>query len=167
MKRLKSVAMAACLSVAWGSLSTSAEPQASATFAQGAASPLIVVATYKAFSAPVKDATSANIYFDGIWTTYRVERLLRSDNRTKTGDILSVNHQFHDGSACEAPDEFTFSEKLLPSPGSSWILLLEPTKPGGAQYRTYRGTFGRLVNNEQNLEKVRRAMSAVGNAREK
>lgn len=166
MKRLKSVAMA-CLSLVCIALSASAEPQAPATLAQGATLPLVVVATYKAFSAPVKDATSANIYFDGVWTTYRVEQLLKSDNRTKTGDILSVNHKFDDGSACEAPDEFTFSEKLLPTPGSSWILLLEPIKPGSAQYRTYRGTFGRLVNNEQNLAKVRKAMSAVGNAREK
>ena len=168
LKRLKSLAMSGCISLLCsGTLSAIAEPMPPATLQQAAKLPLIVVATYKAFSAPTTGTTSESVYFDGVWTTYRVEKLLKSDSKTKDGDILSVNHQFDDGSACQAPVEFTFSEKLLPKPESSWILFLEPTKPGGAQYRTYRGTFGRLVNNEQNMERVRKVLSGAGNARAK
>lgn len=76
-------------------------------------------------------------YFSGPVANYRVLRALKGSSPKD----LKVRYDFTDGSACLAPKSWSFSDKMMPKPGSRWILLLQ-TK--GSPSTTFRGNFGRI-----------------------
>lgn len=165
---MRAISLAAiCAGFVLNVLPATAEPQLPAKLQDGVASPLIVVGAYKSYTAPQKNTPSSTTYFDGVWTEYKVVQLLKNRTRTKVGDVIKVNYQFDDGSACIAPEDFAFNESMLPKPGSQWILLLEPAGSGDTRYKTYRGDFGRLSLNPENLKKTRDAMQQAEAVRAK
>lgn len=117
-----------------------AKPSLSPTLEEGVAeSSLIVVGRYKSHRQQHID------YLGGATATYQIVEVLKG--KAPSTGLVALTYAFHDGSACVEPEGWTFSEKLMPQVGSTWILLLQP--PG-----TYRGSFGRIPASQENLARV-------------
>jgi len=94
-------------------------------------------------------------YFRGVTCKYRVLDVIRkrlSNSEIRTGKIVKVLYEFHDRSACLAPEGWRFSSEMMPAKKSRWILLIE--KERNDRYYTYRGGFGRLPATTENIRRV-------------
>lgn len=112
------------------------KPMQAPTLEGAARSPLIVLARYE--GCDPKGAT----YFGGVKASYSLVEVWKGKKLegAKAGTRLDVNYAFSDGSACLEPKGWTFSPKLMPKPGATFLLFLTPAGEG---YRTFRGGYGR------------------------
>lgn len=111
----------------------SAKPMPTPTLEGALRSPLIVLARYERC-----DPTGAT-YFGGVGATYTPLEVWKGKLPKETKS-LSVAYAFTDGSACIAPKKWTFSPKLMPKAGATFVLFLTPA---GETHRTFRGGYGR------------------------
>lgn len=138
MKRLSLLTLLTLTSLVW------AKPMPSPTVTEGVSrSSVIVVAEYTGYQAVGKPD-----YFSGPKADYKVERTLKG----KSSEALTVRYDFHDGSACLPDTSWKFSAKVMPKPGSRWILLLTSAGPPAV---TYRGDFGRLPYSQESLARIK------------
>ncbi len=120
-----------------------AKPMAAPKLEEGVKnSSQIVVAQYLGYRTGPVD------YFQGATANYQVKLFLKGP---KTPGLLAIRYSFQDESGCVEPKGWKFSPNLMPKPGSSWILLLQP--PG-----TYRGDFGRIPYTPENLKLVKSSL---------
>ena len=107
----------------------------------------VVVADYKScFDIDKVD------YFSGVNCRFKIARVLKSEEKlkVKAGDVIKVNYQFDDGTACIAPKPWKFAESMMPSKGTSMILFLNAKSE--SVFRTYRGLYG-IKKHTAELEK--------------
>lgn len=92
-------------------------------------------------------------FHDGPIAVYRVLRVHRGEVPTEE---IRVKFEFHDGSPCQAPEDWEFSDSLMPAKDSRWLLFLEKRADG--IYRTYRGDYGRMTGNSETDEIVKKCV---------
>lgn len=140
-----------------------AEPMPSASLDEAARSPHVVLASYQGHE-PTTGRSSEDLYFLGLTATYKLESVLKQDRAKDAGPVLepgkklNVRYIVHDLSPCEVDESFRFSESLMPSKGSKWILFLT-AKDSKHDWQTYRGSKGRMEASESNIEKVKAMLS--------
>lgn len=134
------------------------KPMEAPKLEEAARSNLVLIAQYVGYKPFLEPVT----YFDGVMGRYVVEKVLKGN---QPGDPhINVAYAFHDGSACLADKDWKFSEAIMPKKGSSWILFLQQpnwksTNTENA-YSTYRGDFGRMPATAENIQQVRKLISA-------
>lgn len=90
-------------------------------------------------------------YFSGPIANYKILQVLKG-NPLK--GIIRVRYDFEDGTPCIAPEGWKFSNDLMPSKASKWILFLVGKTDDAKAYKTYRGDYGRRPASEENIQKV-------------
>lgn len=124
-----------------------AKPMPAPTLSQAVRYPHVVVCEYAG-----AEANEKSTYMGGVTAKYKPVTILAGGDLPTT---FSVNYQFHDGSGCIVPPNWTFREKVMPKKGSKWTLFLKPGAKIGSSFQTYRGSFGRMPATDENLAKVR------------
>ena len=131
-----------------------AKPMLAPTLGEAISSDAIVLAEYIGYN------DSFNVgYFNGPIAHYKVLRILKGDSIKR---YIKVEYSFHDGSPCMEPEDWKFSNSVMPKVGSQFILFINGSNKDD-YYCTYRGDYGRKEANEQFILEVERAIvSDVG-----
>jgi hypothetical protein len=133
-----------------------AEPMMAPTKKEAAQSKWILLAKYvgyKPFQLPVT-------YFDGVMAEYQITKILKGPE--VKDPKINVSYAFHDGSACLAERNWTFSDAKMPQKGSGWILFLEQPSFKSSYtnaFITYRGDFGRVAATSSSVADVQKLIS--------
>ncbi len=90
-------------------------------------------------------------YFAPPKAIYKIDRFLIGSALNKT---IFVRYEFHNKTNVERPKDFKFSPDTMPQLGSKWILFIDNAVPIDGMYQTYKGSFGRVEYNDENLDKI-------------
>ncbi len=134
-----------------------AKPMNSPTLEEGAKSKWIVVGTYIDYKNPGNEKVTD---LGNVVAHYKVDKILKG--AAIADKEIDVVYDFSDGSACIPSRDWQFSSKMMPKPGSKWILLLDKGSQSEVWkqykhldvYTTYRGDFGRLEDSNVNVSKI-------------
>lgn len=105
----------------------------------------IVVADYSGYEG--KNVT----FYAPPKAVYKLDRFLKGGALNKT---IYIRYEFHNKTSEKRPAGFKFSKETMPEPGSKWILFIENAVPVDGMYQTYKGCFGRVEYNDENLDKI-------------
>ncbi|MGD9682068.1 MAG: tetratricopeptide repeat protein [Candidatus Obscuribacterales bacterium] len=70
--------------------------------------------------------------------------------------IVPIRYEFHDlTEGSKKPKGWKFDpDRMMPKPGSKWILFIKSAVPIDGMLETYHGCYGRMEYNEENYDKI-------------
>ncbi|MDX2105816.1 MAG: hypothetical protein SFY67_05380 [Candidatus Melainabacteria bacterium] len=102
----------------------------------------IYVVTYKSFS--ILDS-KAPVYRN-LFASYIIHNQLKGQKSQATD--LKIEYEISEDPNYTPPEKWKFSKKVMPKPGSKWILFVTYNLTDGSMC-TYRGSYGRMPHSEE------------------
>jgi len=109
----------------------------------------IILAEYKGY-----EADGIVSYFDPPKAIYTRTDYLKA--HIPSNRIVPIRYEFHDLTKKSVkPKGWKFDpDKMMPKPGSKWILFIKSAVPIDGMLETYHGCYGRMEYNEENYDKI-------------
>lgn len=113
-------------------------------------SEVIAICTYENY-----EKSDAISFFHPPRAHFRIDEILKGPKLNKE---MPVRFEFHDKTATEKPEGWTFSESMMPKKGSKWLIFSEAGIPTNGSFETFRGNYGRMEATPDNLDSIYRVI---------
>ncbi|MDZ4832585.1 MAG: hypothetical protein SGJ27_02170 [Candidatus Melainabacteria bacterium] len=165
---MKILTLITAIAISFCATDALAKPMNTASLDEAARSPYVVLASYQGHE-PLVGRSNEDIYMSGFMADFQIESVLKqpslgatknTDPAFKPGENFNVRYLVHDLSPCMADQSFRFTESLMPTKKSKWILFLSTNNDKNG-WQTYRGNAGRLEASKSKVSKVKSLLTAA------